>query len=119
MSLSSNDNDWRSPCPVARILDILGDKWSMLVIRDLMLGKTRFKEFISSPERIPTNILTDRLNRFLIHGIVEKVPISEGGKRFAYQLTKKGNALRPILKAMVNWGLKYEEGTRIGIKTQK
>ena len=119
MASGDCDKNWRSVCPVSRILDLLGDKWSMLVIRDLMLGKTRFKEFIASPEGIPTNILTERLNRFLEHGIVEKVPVSDSGKRFAYQLTEKGTALRPVLKAMVKWGLKYEEGTSIGMKSSK
>lgn len=87
----------------------------MLVIRDLMLGKSRFKEFVASPEGIPTNILTERLNRFLEHGLVVKESIGESGKRHAYQLTEKGKALRPVLQSMVKWGLKYEEGTSIGM----
>ena len=55
----------RSPCPVAFSLDIFGDRWTLLVIRDLFYGRTRFKEFVASPEGIPTNILTDRLERLL------------------------------------------------------
>ena len=119
MSSTNDEDKWRSTCPVARILDLIGDKWSMLVIRDLMLGKTRFKDFAASPEGIPTNILTDRLNRFLKHELVEKVPASENSKRLAYHLTEKGADLRPLLKAMVKWGLTHEKGTSIGMKKLK
>lgn len=88
----------------------------MLVIRDLMLGRTRFKEFSESPEGIPTNILTERLERLLHHGIIEKVPVTPGGKRFGYELTEKGESLRSILVAMKKWGLKWEKGTYVGLE---
>lgn len=107
---------WRSPCPVSRVLEIMGDRWSLLVVRDLMLGRTRFKEFMASPEGIPTNILTDRLNRLMEHGVIEKKPVSEGAKRFAYELTEKGEALRPVLRSMMKWGLQFEEGTELGMR---
>ncbi|MDB4429454.1 helix-turn-helix transcriptional regulator [Akkermansiaceae bacterium] len=115
MVANERKNDWRSPCPVCRVLEILGDKWSLLVVRDLMLGRTRFKEFMASPEGIPTNILTERLNRLVEHGIIEKALVSEGSKRFAYLLTDKGKALRPVLKSIMKWGLEHEEGTRVGL----
>ncbi len=102
----------RSPCPVACSLDIIGDRWTLLVVRDLILGRARFKEFSASPEHIPTNILSDRLARLLEAGVVERVPASDGTKRQAYHLTNKGNALRPVLEAMRDWGLKWEKGTR-------
>lgn len=102
----------RSPCPVACALDLFGDKWTLLVIRDLILGRSRFKDFTASPEGIPTNILSDRLERLLAGGIVRQVPAEEGGRRLAYELTEKGLALRPILKSMRDWGLKWEPGTR-------
>ena len=105
----------RSPCPVACALDILGDRWTLLVVRDLMLGRTRFKDFSASPEGIPTNILTDRLERLVRHGIAERIPAAEGSKRFAYKLTEKGEALRPVLRAMRDWGLVWEEGTRAAL----
>ncbi len=109
---SSADNpSRRSSCPVACALDIFGDRWTLLVIRDLMLGRGRFKEFAESPEGIPTNILTDRLNRLQETGIVRQVPATEGGKRKAYALTEKGESLRPLLKALRDWGLKWEPGT--------
>lgn len=101
----------RSPCPVACSLDLFGDRWTLLIARDLLLGHLRFKDFASAPEKIPTNILSDRLERMGREGIVEQIPASDGTKRMAYRLTKKGEALRPILKAMRDWGLAWEKGT--------
>src|SRR5438093_13661970 len=105
----------RSPCPVAFSLDIFGDRWTLLVIRDLLFGRTRFKEFAASPEGIPTNILTDRLTRLLARGIIEQIAAEDGTKRLAYRLTKKGKALGPILKAMRDWGLAWDKSTRVQI----
>jgi DNA-binding HxlR family transcriptional regulator len=102
----------RSPCPVACSLDILGDRWTLLIVRDLVLGRTRFRDFAASPEGIPTNILSERLDRLRRHGIVNRIPAEKGGKRLAYELTAKGNALRPILKAIRDWGLKWEKGSQ-------
>lgn len=103
----------RSPCPVACSLEILGDRWTLLVVRDLFLGRTRFRDFIASPEGIPTNILSDRLEKLLHHGIVEQIPAQDGTKRFAYTLTKKGRALGPLLEAMRDWGLAWEKETKV------
>ena len=103
----------RSPCPVALSLDIFGDRWTMLVIRDLFFGRTRFKEFAASPEGIPTNILADRLERLLARRIIEQIPAEDGTKRLAYRLTRKGTALGPILKAMRDWGLTWDKSTRV------
>ena len=104
--------DRRSPCPVACTLDLIGDRWSLLVIRDLFMGRTRFKDFAASPEGIPTNILSERLERLLQSGIVGQIPAADGTKRLAYELTEKGRALGPILKGMRDWGLHWEKGTR-------
>lgn len=106
----------RSPCPVACALDIFGDRWTLLVIRDLMLGRSRFKDFASSPEGIPTNILSERLERLLDSGIVRQIPASDSGKRMAYELTEKGEALRPIMKSMRDWGLTWEPGTKAAMQ---
>ncbi len=92
-------------------LDLFGDRWTLLVVRDLILGRTRFKDFTASPEGIPTNILSDRLERLVEHGVIEQVPAADGSKRLAYALTEKGLALRPILKAMRDWALAWEPGT--------
>ena len=103
----------RSPCPVSCTLELLGDRWTLLIVRDLVLGRSRFKDFIASPEGIPTNILTDRLERLLARGVIEQIPAEDGTKRLAYRLTKKGKALGPVLKAMRNWGLTWDKSTRV------
>lgn len=103
----------RSPCPVACALDLFGDKWTLLVIRDLVLGRSRFKDFTASPEGIPTNILSDRLERLLNGKVIRQIPAADGSKRLAYELTEKGLALRPILKSIRDWGLKWEPGTQV------
>jgi len=102
----------RSVCPVACSLDLLGDRWTLLVVRDLWLGRSRFRDFTASPERIPTNILSERLERLIAHGVVEKVPAADGSKRLGYRLTEKGKALGPILAALRDWGLTWQPGTR-------
>ena len=109
---SQTDIPRRSPCPVACLLDIVGDRWTLLVIRDLMLGRSRFRDFTASPEGIPTNILSDRLERLQQHGIIAQIPAEDGTKRSAYTLTAKGRALRPILKAMRDWGLEWVKDTQ-------
>jgi DNA-binding HxlR family transcriptional regulator len=97
---------------VACTLDLLGDRWTLLVVRDLMLGAERFKDFTASPEGIPTNILTDRLTRLQDGGIVEQTAAADGSKHPAYRLTTKGQALKPILVTLRDWGLAWEKGTR-------
>lgn len=97
---------------MACALDLFGDRWTLLVIRDLMLGRSRFKDFTASPEGIPTNILSERLERLVERGLVERVPASQGGKRMAYALTEKGESLRPVMLAIRDWGLEWEPGTR-------
>lgn len=101
----------RSPCPVACSLDLFGDKWSLLVVRDLLLGKTTYSEFQKSPEGIPTNILAERLKRLLAAGVIEKSRYQERPVRYAYQLTSKGRDLQPVLLAMIDWGNNHVPGT--------
>ncbi len=100
---------------MACALDILGDRWTLLVVRDLLLGRTRFRDFAGSPEGIPTNILSERLERLARRGIVERVPAAEGARRQIYRLTAKGRALRPAVEALKDWGLAWEPGTRVGL----
>ncbi|MGD8618074.1 MAG: helix-turn-helix domain-containing protein [Gammaproteobacteria bacterium] len=101
----------RSPCPVASTLDILGDKWTLLVVRDLLLGKTTYGDFQKSPERIPTNILADRLKRLELAGIIEKSRYQDRPVRYAYALTTMGRDLQTVLLAMIDWGNRYLPGT--------
>ena len=103
----------RSPCPIACSLDLFGDKWTLLVIRDLLLGRSRFKDFAASPEGIPTNILSERLERLQESGVIETHPSGEGSTRLAYHLTEKGAALRPVLRSIKNWALDWEPGTSV------
>jgi DNA-binding HxlR family transcriptional regulator len=102
----------RSPCAVANTLDIVGDKWSLLVVRDLLRGLATYKNLQNSPERIPTNILADRLKRLEEAGLVAKSAYQEHPVRYAYRLTEKGKALREVLGAFARWGKKHIPGTR-------
>jgi DNA-binding HxlR family transcriptional regulator len=109
--VSQDSHQRRSSCPVSCSLDIFGDKWTLLVIRDLFFGRSRFKELLVSPEGVPTNLLSERLKRLLRYDIIKQMPSADGSKHLSYQLTKKGQALRPILEAMRYWGLEWEPGT--------
>jgi DNA-binding HxlR family transcriptional regulator len=95
---------------VSCTLDILGDKWSLLVVRDLIRGKRRYAEMLASPEGIPTNILADRLRRLKAAGVIRSTRYSSRPPRVEYALTAKGEALRPVLRAMVEWGVEYGGG---------
>jgi DNA-binding HxlR family transcriptional regulator len=95
---------------VACTLDVLGDKWSLLVVRDVVRGKRRYAEFLESPEGIPTNILADRLKRLTAAGVISARRYSQHPPRLEYFLTPKGEELRPILRAMVDWGVRHAGG---------
>jgi DNA-binding HxlR family transcriptional regulator len=101
----------RSACAIANSLDIVGDKWSLLVVRDLLHGKRTYGELVNSPERIPTNILADRLKRLEGAGIIVGTPYQQRPKRYAYTLTPKGRALGDVLLAFVRWGKQHIPGT--------
>ncbi len=103
----------RSSCPVAGALDLVGDKWTLLVVRDLLRGKRRYGDLASSSERIPTNILADRLRRLEQGGVVERVQYSERPPRYEYRLTPRGEDLRPAIRSLARWGLQYVPGTRV------
>jgi DNA-binding HxlR family transcriptional regulator len=103
----------RSPCPIACSLDLIGDRWTLLVIRDMMFfKKQRFEEFLESPEGISTNILAQRLKSLELMGFVEKYPYSNHPRRMHYQLTDQGKSLRPVLRTMIVWGLKHIPDTK-------
>jgi DNA-binding HxlR family transcriptional regulator len=101
----------RSACAVANSLDIVGDKWSLLVVRDLLHGKRTYGELADSREGIPTNILADRLKRLESAGILTRTPYQERPVRYAYALTPKGSALGEVLLAFVHWGKQHIPGT--------
>jgi DNA-binding HxlR family transcriptional regulator len=101
----------RSACAIANSLDIVGDKWSLLVVRDLFHGKRTYGELARSPEGIPTNILADRLVRLEKAGIVASTPYQQRPVRYAYTLTPKGRALGDVLLAFVRWGKQHIPGT--------
>jgi DNA-binding HxlR family transcriptional regulator len=100
----------RSGCPVSISLEMLGDRWSLLIIRDLMVrGLRTFKEFQESGEGIATNILADRLNRLEAIGIITAQQGKHDRRRVDYRLTKKGIGLAPVLLELLIWCAKYEK----------
>jgi DNA-binding HxlR family transcriptional regulator len=101
----------RSACAIANSLDIVGDKWSLLVVRNLLHGKRTYGELVNSPECIPTNILADRLERLEGAGIIVSNPYQPRPIRYAYTLTPKGRALGDVLLAFVRSGKQHIPGT--------
>ena len=98
----------RSRCPISTTLDILGDKWTLLIIRDLMFnGKRTYGEFLQSEEKIATNILADRLLILEKTGLAEKKAFPGNKVKNLYQLTPKGIDLMPVLFEIILWGDKY------------
>ena len=108
-----NPPDRRSNCPIACTMDLLGDKWTLLIIRDMIRGKHRYMELAQSFERMPTNLLSERLDRLIEHALLERRPLVEGGKRTAYYLTEKGLSLGHVMRAIADWGLEHIEGTEL------
>jgi DNA-binding HxlR family transcriptional regulator len=95
-------------------MDMFGDRWSLLVIRDMMLlGKRRYSEFLASDEGISTNILADRLKQMQRLGLVEKFRDPSNGKASVYLLTDKGLSLFPVLLEVIRWGLQYDEHSMV------
>lgn len=103
----------RSGCPVACALDIAGDRWTLLIVRDLLRGRATYGALADSEERIPTNILADRLRRMADEGLIAAVPYRERPLRYAYTLTEKGRGLGEVLEALARWGKRYVPGTRM------
>lgn len=101
-------------CPIRYSLGLLGDKWSLLIIRDLMFkGRRHYGEFLTAGEGISTNILAERLNRLENGGIVSKSPDPTHGKKFVYRLTNKGLDLIPVMFALMDWSEKYDERSEV------
>src|ERR1700743_1701788 len=99
----------RSLCPINLTIEILGDKWSLLIIRDMMVGgKKSFRDFMEIEEGIATNILTTRLTMLLKEGIISKEKDPSNKLKLIYGLTEKGIDLMPVLMAIGKWGIKYQ-----------
>jgi DNA-binding HxlR family transcriptional regulator len=113
-------HDFRSTCSIARTLEIVGDKWTLLVVRDLMWhDKHTFQALQDSAERIPTNILAERLKRLQEWGLVRREAYLDRPVRYAYRLTPEGKGLEPVLLQIMAWGHARLGGGRIDPRTGK
>ena len=100
----------RSDCPISCTLDVIGDKWSLLIIRDVMLrGKMSYSEFLDSEEGIATNILVSRLARLEEEEILSREVAPGNKSKFIYHLTQKGADLMPVIIELMDWGAKYNK----------
>ncbi|KAA3661427.1 MAG: transcriptional regulator [Chloroflexi bacterium] len=107
-----NSDNLRSDCPVNAVLEVVGDKWTLLIVRDILLYDShKYGEFAAMAERIPSNILANRLKRLVAHNILEMVPYQQHPLRYEYHLTTKGRDLEPLVQAMIHWGLTHVSGT--------
>ena len=101
----------RSSCPLACTLDLVGDRWTLLVLRDLFAGKQHFDELLQSDEHIATNVLTERLKRLSATGMIRMEVCADNRRRKRYELTALGRSFAPVLAAMGSWGLAHIPGT--------
>ena len=98
---------YNQSCPIAQALDIVGDRWTLLIVRDLFLGQRRFSELLASLPGIPPKLLSDRLKRLEQRGLIERVVYSQYPLRAEYRLTGEGLTLAPVLEAILTWGLEH------------
>tara|TARA_B110000459_G_C16351477_1_gene376774 strand:+ start:167 stop:658 length:492 start_codon:yes stop_codon:yes gene_type:complete len=97
------DLTFRSTCPLSNILDLVGDRWSLIIIRDVFIGRNTYTEFLKSPEKISTNVLVDRIKKLREYGLLDFRKDKTDGKIKYYYLTDKGISLYPILTEMSLW----------------
>jgi len=110
--MKKNKKRYRSHCPINFAQETFGDKWSLLIIRDLMFkGKKYYGEFLNSDEKISTNILADRLEKLEADGLITKAIDKENNSKKIYALTQKGVELLPMLLEMIAWSAKYDNKT--------
>ncbi len=101
----------RSACPITATLDIIGDKWTLLIIRDMLFFESKqYNDFIDAPESISTNILADRLKKLEKYGVIKKEPYQEKPVRYQYVLTPAGLELKPLIMELMQWGKEHIEG---------
>jgi DNA-binding HxlR family transcriptional regulator len=98
---------YEQQCPIARTLDLVGDRWTLLIVRDLFFGKTKFTEFLQVSPGMPTRMLSARLKSLEADGLVERSVYCAHPLRAEYRLTDAGRSLRPVLEALVAWGLEH------------
>mgnify|MGYP000877066126 CR=1 FL=1 len=111
--IAAMKQDTRSTCPISTALEIVGDRWTLLVIRDLMFaGKRHFREFLQSEEAVSTNVLADRLQALVKSGIVKKTGDPSHAQKAIYSLTEKGLELLPVVVAISAWTQKHYPKTR-------
>ena len=104
MTSDTEPTEWRSCCPISSALDVLGDKWSLLIIRDLIMhGSRTFSQFLESPEHISTNILASRLKLLARLKLIERTDANASARNNAFTLTEGGAALRPIIEGLADW----------------
>lgn len=110
--MTINSNHCRSNCPINFVLEIFGDKWTLLIVRDLMFKqKASYTEFLQSDEKISTNILADRLKKLEDSGIIEKQIASDNRSKLIYTLTDRGKELLPIMLEITAWSAKHDTAT--------
>ncbi len=110
-ALENQDHVYRSGCSIARTLELMGDKWTLLIIRDLLWhGKHTFQALQDSAEGMPSNILSARLRRLMAWGLVDREAYQNRPIRYRYQLTAAGQALEPVLKQLMQWGHHHLDG---------
>ena len=101
-------------CPIRFVMGVFGDRWSLLIIRDMMFcGSTRFQDFLQAGEGISTNILSDRLDRLEAQQIISRRKDPANGRQVLYELTDKGRDLLPVMLAVIDWAEKYDPDTHV------
>ena len=110
--MKRDERKYRSHCPINFAQEIFGDKWSLLIIRDLMFkGKKYYGEFLSSDEKISTNILADRLEKLEADGLITKAIDNQNNSKKIYSLSQKSIDLLPMLLEMIAWSAKHDDET--------
>ncbi|MEQ1635941.1 MAG: helix-turn-helix domain-containing protein [Methylococcales bacterium] len=101
--MNTEPTNYRSLCPLSTALDLIGDKWSLILVRDMCMHKSKYGDFQNSQEAIPTNILANRLRKLESNGIIKKRPYQEKPIRYEYFLTLKGAELLPVIQQLARW----------------
>ncbi len=108
--MSSKSKKHRSPCPISSSLDLFGDRWTLLILRDVILfDRHRYRDFLAAPEGIASNILSDRLKRLEAAGLITKSPDPADRRQVIYEATDKGAALKPVMLEIAAWGAAHGE----------